>query len=186
MSGLKKSLWPGYAEALRLKHRGDAIHLKGLELSPEVRRDATIDWHDYERFYVPEGGLKMARVLDAGAGEGETAKFFMEQGAASVVCIEPDPEKVGRLKVNTAKYGSRVEIHERKFSYAHLFIFGTDFAKIDVEGAEAELLELAELRFPLAVEIHSADLLRRFQAKFPYLRYDRVRLGSGLWMGKYP
>ena len=44
---------------------------------------------EWNKYYLPIY-VKGLTVLDVGAGEGETAKFFLEQGARKVICIEPD------------------------------------------------------------------------------------------------
>jgi hypothetical protein len=38
--------------------------------------------------YMPPGGLKAKRVLDVGAGCGESAMWFLAQGATGAVCGE--------------------------------------------------------------------------------------------------
>ena len=179
-------LWPAYAELLRWRHRRDEGRFYGMDMSPDVRRDATIDWNDYQRFYVPKGGLKGLQVLDVGAGEGETAKFFIEQGASLVVCVEKDLEKVKRLRINAEHFGWPVRIIPGPFYYTQVYLYGGDFVKVDVEGAESELLELPKIDFRLAVEIHGRELYQKFRTKFPNLRYDRVRWPSELWMARFP
>ena len=184
-------LWPAYAELLRWRHRKDEGRFYGLDLSPEILRDATIDWHDYEKFYAPQNGpegarLWMSRVFHAGIGEGETVPFLLKEGAREIIGIDSDPSKIKRLERNINKFGWPVKVYCKEFNYTHPYLWDTDFAIIDVEGAEERLLELSKIEFPCAIEIHGRELYQKFRTKFPNLRYDRVRWPSELWMARFP
>jgi SAM-dependent methyltransferase len=97
------------------------------------------DWH---RIYVPpkpkhDFGRELLgqTVLDAGAGCGETAQFFLLHGAAHVVCIEGSPDAVDHLRRN---FGSNPKV-----TIVPRFV---DFTKLDIEGSEEWLS--VETHFP--------------------------------------
>ena len=104
--------------------------------------------------------LSGLKVLDVGAGEGEAAKFFLDHGAAKVVCVEPQTQKYRYLARNAAKHPSfltlkkTINLSDLKLPY--------DFLKCDLKGYEEELLE-ANLTAPAIVEIHSLQLIEKFE-----------------------
>lgn len=168
-----------------LRQTSPPAALAGLELSGQVREDAQIEWPEWEHDYVPEGGLAGKAVLDVGAGEGETCAFFFEHGAAKVVAIEQDGAKAEALRRNVRSAGWDVAVVSEPFSLGQMFDFDFDFAKIDVEGAEAELLGARSLP-PLAMEVHTADLRSRFKTAFPSLKWRRRNWWRDLWIARTP
>jgi predicted RNA methylase len=94
-----------------------ALVLKELEM-----------WHVQ---YLPCG----RRVLDVGAGCGETALFYLKHGAEQVVCIEGDPKVLGILHRNFDK--------DPRVTIVPLML---DHIKVDVDGAEEGML--VETHFP--------------------------------------
>lgn len=161
-----------------------ASELAGLVLSPQVRRNSIIDWPDWERDYIPEGGLRGKTVLDIGAGEGESAHFFLRHGAKSVVCVEADAEKVKLLNYNTRLHNWPVKVIHEPFMLHHLWENPADFRKIDVEGAESVLLQEPSLPPQMVMEIHGNGLKRRFETRFPELTMRRLRSFSDKWIAK--
>ncbi len=117
-----------------------------------------IDWQTH---YVPIN-LKGKTVLDVGAGEGETAKFFLEHGAQKVVCVEPDQECFKRLVYNAERHKELVPINA-PFDLGMLKL-SFDFMKMDIEGYEQILLGV-QLPKPSVLEIHGLYLRDAFKAK---------------------
>lgn len=101
-------------------------------------------------------------VLDVGAGEGETAKFFLQKGAKEVIAIESDPQCWGNLFKNADRFP--IFPIYRKFEAIDLILSHVDFAKIDIEGYEETILGTRP-RFPCAVEVHGLQLRDRFKAQ---------------------
>ena len=78
-------------------------------------------------------------MLDAGAGCGETALFYLNHGAKHVICVEPPGEALRMLKKNFGG-DSRVTIVESS----------VDLIKCDIEGAELDAV--FEIHFPVKFE----------------------------------
>jgi hypothetical protein len=96
----------------------DAIHRDILVGELEL-------WH---RVYLPIGNI----VLDVGAGNGETAQFYLNHGAKKIICIESD---AGLLCENFA--------HDPRIM---IVPFGIDSIKVDAEGCEENMI--IETHFP--------------------------------------
>lgn len=126
---------------------------------------AVNEYRMWSRVYLPSFSLKGKTVLDAGAGCGETAHFFFENGAEKVISVENDPLSVSCLRENRDRNGWNVEILPESFSAKHFADLAFDFAKVDVEGAEESLLGLPTLP-PCSIEVHSPKLTDAFMKKF--------------------
>ena len=104
---------------------------ESLELDPYhadlVRKELEM-WHVQ---YLPCG----RRVLDIGAGCGETALFYLKHGAEEVVCIEGDSKALAMLQRN---FGNDRRVRIIPFMIEHI--------KIDIDGAEEGML--VETHFP--------------------------------------
>lgn len=172
----------------------DGIHVLHLPLfaalkhrSPELLMTPTgeflmlKEWGLWERYYLPVGGVKGKVILDAGAGDGETAWFYLSHGARKVVSVEPDPVAFSCLEANAKRYGWPVVCLNEKFNLSHLE--GVDIAKIDVEGGEYQLLELDRL-LPGCVEVHGREMKEKFAAKWPHLRFKKVSMKN--WIARTP
>lgn len=109
------------------------------------------------KFYLPIN-VQGLTVLDVGAGEGETAKFFLEHGARKVICIEPHDASFRMLQLN-AKVKPIVALN-KKFDLADLDR-KFDFMKMDIEGYEEALLDV-KIKKPAVVEIHGLQLRDKF------------------------
>ena len=117
--------------------------------------DQYLEWSAY---YLPIQ-IKGLRVLDVGAGEGETAKFFLEHGATSVTCIEPDNSSFCILKRNSV--GKPLICMHKKFEVSDLNL-PFDFMKMDIEGYEEDLLG-EKFSQPCIIEVHGLPLKERFE-----------------------
>lgn len=126
------------------------------EFRKNLYRTESLEW---SRYYLPIS-VKGLTVLDVGAGEGETARFFLEHGAAKVICIELDLESFRLLKQNSL--GRSMEVYNKPFDLCDLSL-PFDFMKMDIEGYEEELLKLpVKLGKPSVIEVHGLQLKERF------------------------
>jgi hypothetical protein len=123
----------------------------------DMIKSETADW---QKHYLPID-LQGKVVLDVGAGEGETAMFFLRHGASKVICIEPCAEAYGYLLINQKSHPFRIIAINKKFDLNHLDI-PHDFLKMDIEGYEEVLLGV-KLNTPAAVEIHGLQLCDKFE-----------------------
>lgn len=139
---------------------------------------------NWQIFYQPIN-LEGKTVLDVGAGEGETAKFFLERGAARVVCVEPDVESYRNLLKNSLRFKGIVAVNDR-FRVGMIWQFKPDFVKVDIEGYEECLLGV-RLPCPAVVEVHGLQLRDRFQAAGYKIKYsdEYSRRGFGCFCYAY-
>lgn len=114
------------------------------------------DWHKH---YLPISMHNLV-VMDAGAGEGETARLFLENGASKVICIEPSTESFVYLEKNSASHP--IMPLNKLFELTDLTTYSFDFLKVDIEGYEEDLLG-KELSYPAVVEVHGLQLRDKFQ-----------------------
>ena len=130
-------------------------------------RSESFDW---DKHYLPISVRNLV-VLDVGAGEGETARFFLQKGAAKVICIEPSHDSFKYLKRNSVSHPI-VPIN-KFFEMSDLLTQSFDFLKMDIEGYEESLLE-TELIKPAVVEVHGLQLRDKFQKVGWRIEYQRV------------
>jgi 16S rRNA G966 N2-methylase RsmD len=122
------------------------------------------EWDDWKNQYAPLD-LRGKTVLDAGAACGDTAMFFISQGAKRVISVEPDSERFACLKRNVEAHGWPVEVLNRKLEARDLSNPEIDFAKIDIEESDKDLLKLDSLP-PCAIETHWEEVTNAFVKKF--------------------
>jgi SAM-dependent methyltransferase len=130
---------------------------KGWKFSRERRGMFVDEGDEWKKHYLPIN-VKGLTVLDVGAGEGETARFFLEHGARKVLCIEPDEACFRRLTENARD--RPLTCFKKRFSKDDLNL-PFDFMKMDIEGFEVELLG-AHFGKPCVVEVHGQELRERF------------------------
>jgi hypothetical protein len=111
------------------------------------------------RYYLPIS-VENLTILDEGAGEGETAKFFLDHGARNVICVEPDLSSFRRL-VENAKDKPMVCLN-KKFELDDLKL-DFDFMKMNIEGYEEALLSV-QFDKPCVVQVHGLQLRDKFKA----------------------
>ena len=121
-----------------------------------------LEGSDWVEHYKPVD-LAGKVVLDLGAGEGESARFFLEHGARKVICIEADPKAYENLAKNAQKFPNQLTAIYGYFNLGHLDL-EYDFLKCDIEGYEEVLLDV-ELKTPSVIEVHGLQLKDKFQAK---------------------
>jgi len=125
---------------------------------------------DWLKYYLPTS-VKGLTVLDVGAGEGETARFFLEHGARKVLCIEPDEDCFVRLEKNSL--GRPIECFHKRFNVGDLNL-QFDFMKMDIEGYEEALLDVL-VEKPCVVEVHGLQLREKFEKAGYTIRTPNVR-----------
>jgi hypothetical protein len=119
--------------------------------------------------------IKDNSVLDVGACDGDSAKFFYEKGARRIYCIEMVKEFADMIKTpNTV-------VLNEPFQLKHLEL-PCDCWKFDIEGHEALLLDYKGEFKPTVIEVHSEYLYERFKEigfrrlYEPKNNYDSVRI----------
>lgn len=121
------------------------------------------EFADMKANYLPMD-VKGLTVLDVGAGEGETALFYLAHGAEKVICVEANPSCFENLRRNC-------DLHREISSVLapfDLFMldFPHDFMKMDIEGYEEMLLARdLQLPAPSVIEVHGLQLRDKFAAK---------------------
>jgi hypothetical protein len=134
------------------------VHNLGFEFSYERMYLLDVELESWKRYYLPSKFVPSddPLILDAGAGEGETVMFYYLLGFRRFRCVESDKLAFKRLSRNVAKLrDAKVHLFNRRF-LAH-DVHGVDFAKIDVEGGEVQLIEADKRKLPteIVVETHS-------------------------------
>ena len=114
-------------------------------------------------------------VLDVGAGEGESALFFLAHGAKKVVCVEANPLYFKNLIINSKRF-SIVPVC-KPFCVEMLNDFIFDFLKVDIEGYEECLLDV-DLKVPAVIEVHGLQLRDKFRDRGFRVADSRVGFSS--------
>lgn len=121
---------------------------------------------DTWRDYLPPGGLKGKIVLDVGAGCGETAKYFLENGARAVYAVENNEEALTYLRLNAE--GRPIHVEAEAFDPFKHILGQIDLVKLDIEGYEISLLTWLEAypkaNLNIVLEAHNVWMRDRFQA----------------------
>ena len=151
-----------FRELHALQQHGDIMGYAtdlGLHFTTNTWLNIAGEWSAWIKCYTPSLPFtKDSLVLDAGAGEGETVFFFYMLGFRRFRCIELNPEKFRILETNTQVLrDAGCELENRPFTAYD--VIGVDFAKIDVEGGERELLNLSPSTLPkeVVLETHGRE-----------------------------
>ena len=86
-----------------------------IKLLSGYRQMFLSEYTKWKKWYLPPDhrkGIKGQVVLDVGAGCGETAYFFLKNGASKVISIEPDKKAFEILSENSRVNGWNVEALE--------------------------------------------------------------------------
>jgi predicted RNA methylase len=146
--------------------------------------------NDIYRVYVP-GRI----VYDIGAADGLTALAFACLGAPKVIAFEPAREAAATFELNMRANSSlalKIKLLRTAVGHDPLSDLPTPgFVKIDVDGAELDVLESLEMmlrlsRAPVVVEVHSRDLENRCSEKLRQLGYTVHVVRNAWWRTFYP
>ncbi len=159
-----------------------------LALDEVYAKTLVMEWGKWERYYLPQFPLRNKTVLLVGAGQGESAAFYASHGATRFICVESDDYLEGSadiLRANMEGNHWDAVIYKERFALKHLSEMPFDFAEIDCEGGERELLKLDKIGFPCVVEYHGADTGDELVRKFGMERVDEksVRVVNGREVG---
>jgi SAM-dependent methyltransferase len=129
-----------------------------MKLTPIDFGNMSDEWRIWKECYLPNFRLEGKTVLDVGAGPGETALFYLLHGASKVICVEEAARQCAILSDNAKTNDWNVDILNGPFKVDMLTELRFDFMKMDIEGAEVELLNAqAPLSFPAVICLHYYD-----------------------------
>jgi SAM-dependent methyltransferase len=147
-------------------------------LRTEMILNEQLDW---QRYYLPVD-VAGKTVLDVGAGEGESARFYLQHGASKVICVEPCPKAFKYLSFNAQNH-KQIEAINEPFHLWHLNL-KPDFIKMDIEGYEEALLD-TKLECPAIIEVHGLQLAKRFSLAGYHLFSSTPENKMGYGCSKY-
>ncbi len=156
-----------------------------LELPQPFKDIAFNELPLWKKYYLPVD-VKGLTVLDVGAGVGETAAFYLSQGAKKVVCVQPDYDPslghpVSYLYRNAERMGN-VEVVADYFKPEHMGI-AHGLLKMDCEGCERLLYHWSLPLMPCVIEAHSDEIADRLVGRFQLKRVYPVSLDHyGVWI----
>ena len=175
LSLLKNALVP----AERKPHRVMFGLYKDITLDLDLRSQTQMLFGLWERetyAFVSAAGANVRWVIDIGAGSGEMSLYFLRQARPiEIIACEPNPSEVDAFRHHLALNGlapdacriinSGVGSGERAVPLAELVrpLQGAGFIKIDVDGAELDVLDSAggtldSRDVAMLIETHSAEL----------------------------
>jgi hypothetical protein len=135
---------------------------------------------DYDRHwnYI---SFKDKVVLDFGADYGSTAYFFHSKGAKKIVAVEGLPSYYARLLDNAGKWNYVIPVNRRIRTSDDIDSlikqFKPDIVKMDIEGAEVNLLHCNSLKDvkDWLIEAHTKNLRDLIVKRFSELGFNIVK-----------
>jgi predicted RNA methylase len=129
-------------------------------------------------------------VYDIGAGNAREALIFARLGAAAVLAFDPDPGYARIARINL-ELNPQLAEHIRYFATAFVDVDPQwpvpTFAKIDVDGAEIEVLKrLPETTSAIVVETHGAGLEDECTELLQRRGYAVRLIRNAVWRKVYP
>jgi hypothetical protein len=183
---------------------------RGLEFELDLNYQAQIWAGLYERetYHVIKNTAACCQwFIDIGAGKGELVVYFLKRTSANkVIAVEPQLSEneimLRNLKYNGLDSDRRLVIVDKCVgtasgenflsldSFAPM-VQGRGFLKIDVDGAEMDVLEsgrnfLKNLRPAVLLETHSADLERQCADFFERLGFTTRIIRNAWWRKLIP
>lgn len=119
-------------------NRGEYLDFNGWKFSLDYGILYIIE-RKYWDYYIPPSGLKGKKVLDIGGGCGETAKYYLDNGAEHVHVIEANPICEKYLDYNS-NLNKNLSYEIKNFQIKDLYK-RYDLIKLDVEGYEMLLID---------------------------------------------
>jgi hypothetical protein len=141
---------------------------------------------------------KVDWAIDVGAGRGELCLYLMLNGCRDIYAFEPNPREAAQMRANIALNGllrnESPHLIEKFAGVARDAVrlddlpvnrAGRGFLKIDVDGAELDVLDgarslLREARPAILLEVHSPDLEKQSIALLEGCAY-RVKIIDNAW-----
>ena len=183
---------------------------KGLAMSLSLQHQTQIYFGLFEREVHPwlvrlSGGIQTA--IDIGADEGEHTLFFLRRtNAARVLAFEPNPESLpllrenlrlngltesGRLELSTSMVGPSDDASKVSLDSLVGSIWLPCFIKMDVDGAEVEILEGAAKLKALSgirwlIETHSKSLEDQCIAQLKAAGFETQIIRNAWWRALIP
>lgn len=141
LNGLKIN-WVNLMEFMKYR-RGDYLEIDGWRFDLNYGLLYLIE-RKYWNYYIPPSGLRGKRVLDIGGGDGETAKYFIDNGASYVRVIESNEKCEDYLIYNAFIAHDKLTYYLKEFKIDsriadHINSY-YNLLKLDIEGYEIELL----------------------------------------------
>jgi hypothetical protein len=145
----------------KLRRISRQIKKYGLAFSACHWQTILVEWAIWDRCYRPTISLPLEKclVLDAGAGEGETVLFYYLLGFRNFRCIESDRTAFSALARNCRSLSdAKFDLRNQRFQGEDAL--AVDFAKIDVEGGEIELIKVPPNLLPkeIVIETHGRKI----------------------------
>ena len=87
-------------------------------------------------------------VLDLGAANGDSAEYFLFEGAKKVYAVDGDPNRCRKLAKNAKMFDGKLElvgcifINDSELLERLILAYKPDIVKSDIEGAEQHLLNM--------------------------------------------
>ena len=145
-----------------------------LTLTRQVGAMVSREMTTWYRDYIPPSGLHGKIVLDIGANAGDSAAFFLSQGASHVIAVEPNQLFFSLLLHNIRRNNLSITplyLSLDNSTVSTLLSIPHDFLKVDTEGSESSLLLYNRDLGECVVESHpsysdnhnvTTDLINRF------------------------
>ena len=115
-----------------------------------------LEWQDWVLYYTPPSSVGFDDlIVNVGARDGDSAKFFIDLGYRNLRLVEPNSYHWDDLKHNVEIWrsmGITIDLRLEPFKKEHLD--GAKFAEIDCEGCEWEIGDFYALPFPCVIELH--------------------------------
>lgn len=161
---------------------------RGIVVILNRRHDLQREFGLYERelHHVYRRGIARGAVAyDVGAADGLEALMYAALGAR-VFAFEPNADAVGALRRNVALNPDLdVTVVAGRFEPGHAP--APDFVKIDVDGAELEVLHaLSDLPSTIVIETHSPQLESACADALEVCGYTVQIVGPARWRRLYP
>jgi SAM-dependent methyltransferase len=187
---LKQLIKPILFEDARAVHRVKCGPGRGVRLWINRMHNLQIEFGLWEtelnstyRRYIQPNSV----VYDIGAGDGFTSLVYANLGA-KVVAFEPDPDALSLFDENlrlNPELASRISVVRGAYAPTSSDA-PASFIKIDVDGAEVDVLHLVPLAAAIIVETHAASLEEECQRLLRQEGYITKVVHNAWWRRFYP
>ena len=154
-----------YLPEILFHRRGEGFEYGGWRFNTPYGLLYISEHNKWNTDYTPPGGLNGKRVLDVGAGCGESAMWFLAQGARQVLCVENNEECRRYLEQN-ARLNRGVRVLNGSFNTDEHLWYHVDLVKMDIEGYEilfADWLDThPDFNVDIVLEAHNIYMKDRF------------------------